>query len=56
MRNILTAAALLVFVVSSGLLEMTKDRHRPITDLPPTFALDAPAVSLDATAVTSAVR
>ena len=52
MRNILTVTALLVFVVSSGLLEMASDRHRPITELPPALALDEPAVY---TAVTSAL-
>ena len=35
MRNMLAVAALVVFVVSSGLLEMAKNRHRPITALPP---------------------
>ena len=53
MRNILTVTALLVFVVSSGLLEMASDRHRPLTALPPALALDEPAV--DNATVTSAL-
>ena len=35
MRTMLTAAAVVVFVVSTGLLEMSKCRHRPLTALPP---------------------
>ena len=54
MRNVVTAAAFVVFVVSTGLLEMARDRHRPITELPPALSIDATAV--DGTTVTSATR
>lgn len=53
MRNILTAAALLVFVVSSGLLETVRKDDRPIADVLPALAIDAPPVAVDASAVTS---
>ena len=43
MRNMLTVAALLVFVVSSGLLEMVRDHDRPITALPPAMGEFVPA-------------
>lgn len=57
MRNTLTVAALVVFVVSSGLLEMVKAHDRPITDLPTAMGtFDAPAMQVDANAVTSATR
>jgi hypothetical protein len=53
MRNILTVAALVVFAVSSGLLETVRKDDRPIGAVLPALAIDAPAV--DRTAVTSAV-
>ena len=57
MRNTLTVAALLVFIVSSGLLETMRKDDRPIASLPPALGLsDAPPVGVDVTAVTGAVR
>lgn len=53
MRTMLTVTALVVFVVSSGLLEMAKSHHRPITALPPAMNTFEPA-TVDAT-VTSSV-
>lgn len=35
MRNMLAVAAIAVFVVSTGLLEMVRADHRPMTSLPP---------------------
>ncbi|MEW9805418.1 hypothetical protein [Mesorhizobium marinum] len=35
MRTMLTVAALALFAVSTGWLEMANARHRPITALPP---------------------
>jgi len=52
MRNMLTVTALLVFVVSSGLLEMVRHNDRPITALPPAMGEFVPA-NVDTTAVTS---
>jgi len=52
MRNMLTVAALLVFVVSSGLLEMVRRHDRPITALPPAMGEFVP-VNVDTTTVTS---
>jgi len=52
MRNTLSVAALLVFVVSSGLLEIVRHDDRPITALPPAMGEFAPA-NVDTTAVTS---
>lgn len=54
MRTKLTVAALVVFVVSTGLLEMAKNRHRPITVLPPAMSTFGPPVQVDTT-VTSSV-
>lgn len=51
MRNRLTAAALVVFVVSSGLLEMIGPHKR--LPLPTATGMFAP---VDASAVTSAMR
>lgn len=42
MRTKLTVAALVVFVVSTGLLEMAKNRHQPITALPPAMSTFGP--------------
>lgn len=55
MRNMLTVAALLVFVVSSGLLEMVRDHDRPITALPAAMGEFAPA-TLDSTVTSGVVR
>ncbi|MBX3580894.1 MAG: hypothetical protein KF810_03225 [Rhizobiaceae bacterium] len=35
MRNMLAVAAIAVFVVSTGLLEIVRVDHRPMTSLPP---------------------
>jgi hypothetical protein len=43
MRTMLTVAALVVFVVSTGLLEITRPHDRPITVLPPAMGEFAPA-------------
>ena len=57
MRNVLTVAALVVFVVSTGLLETLRKDDRPIASLPPALGtFDAPAVAVDKTAMTSAVQ
>ena len=54
MRNTLTVAALVVFAVSSGLLEMVRAHDRPIIGLPAAMAtFDAVP---DASAVTAAMR
>ncbi|MCX7305519.1 MAG: hypothetical protein NTV73_14500 [Hyphomicrobiales bacterium] len=53
MRNTLTVTALLVFVVSTGLLEIVKHDDRPITALPPAMSEFAPA-NVDTDLVTSA--
>jgi hypothetical protein len=50
MRNLATVAALLVFVVSSGLLEMVRKDDRRIAAVLPALAMPA----VDDTAVTSA--
>jgi len=55
MRNTLTVAALLVFVVSSGLLEIVRHDDRPITDLPPAMSQFAPA-NVDTTVTSSVIR
>ena len=54
MRTMLTVAALVAFVVSTGLLEMAKDRHRPITELPPAMSTFEPA-RVDTTVTSSIV-
>ena len=55
MRNILTIAALLVFVISTGLLETLRKDERPVASLPPVMGMfDASGVEVDKTAVTSA--
>jgi hypothetical protein len=41
MRTMLTVVALVVFAVSTGLLEMGKSRHRPLT-LPPAMSTFEP--------------
>jgi hypothetical protein len=57
MRNVLTVAALVVFVVSAGLLEMLRRDHRAIADLPPAMGtFDAPEAGVDRTAVTSSTQ
>jgi hypothetical protein len=54
MRTMLTVAALVVFVVSTGLLEMGKSRHRPLT-LPPAMSTFEPvAVDMTVTSSTTA--
>jgi hypothetical protein len=52
MRIMLTVAAFAVFVVSSGLLEMAKTHHRPVTALPPAMGSFEP-VPVDATVTSS---
>lgn len=52
MRIMLTVAALVVFAVSTGLLEMDKSRHRPLTVLPPAMGTFEPAI-VDATVTSS---
>jgi hypothetical protein len=52
MRTMLTAAAVVVFVVSTGLLEMSKSRHRPLTALPPAMGTFGSA-KVDAMATSS---
>ncbi len=42
MRNWLTVAALVVFAVSTGLLEMVQSTNPPTTDLPPAIAVFEP--------------
>jgi len=51
MRTMLTVVALVVFAVSSGLLEMGKSRHRPLT-LPPAMSTFEP-VAVDKTVTSS---
>ena len=51
MRTMLTVAALVLFVVSTGLLEMGKSRHRPLT-LPPAMSTFEP-VEVDETVTSS---
>lgn len=58
MRNWLTVAALVVFAVSTGLLEMVHSTARPSTDLPPVmaeFQTDA-SPALDATVTSGIAR
>ena len=52
MRTMLTVAALVLFVVSTGLLEMGKSRHRPLT-LPPAMSTFEPVAGVDATVTSS---
>lgn len=52
MRTMLIAAALVVFAVSTGLLEMGKTRHRPMTSLPPAMG-EFGQSKVDAISVTS---
>ena len=51
MRTMLTVAAIVVFAVSTGLLEMGKSRHRPLA-LPPAMSTFEP-VAVDATVTSS---
>ena len=51
MRTMLTVVALVVFAVSSGLLEMGKSQHRPLT-LPPAMSTFEP-VAVDKTVTSS---
>jgi len=53
MRTMLTVAAVVVFAVSTGLLEMARPHSRPMTALPPAMGEFAPA-GVDRT-VTSSV-
>lgn len=52
MRTLLTVAAVLVFAVSTGLLEMARPHTRPVTALPPAMGEFAPA-AVDATVTSS---
>lgn len=54
MRTMLTVAAVVVFVVSSGLLEIARPHSRPVTALPPALGEFAPA-DVDRT-VTSSIQ
>lgn len=54
MRTMLTVAALVLFVVSTGILEMGKSRHRPLI-LPPAMSTFEP-VAVDATVTSSITR
>ena len=51
MRTMLTVVALVVFAVSTGLLEKGKSRHRPLT-LPPAMSTFEP-VEVDKTVTSS---
>jgi hypothetical protein len=51
MRTMLTVTALVVFAVSTGLLEMGKSRHRPLS-LPPAMSTFEP-VAVDRTVTSS---
>lgn len=55
MRTTLTVAALVVFIVSTGLLEMAKSHRRPVTVLPPAMGAFERA-GVDATATSSVAR
>lgn len=55
MRTMLTVAAVVVFVVSTGLLEITRPQSRPMTALPPAMGEFAPAAEVDRT-VTSSIE
>ena len=55
MRIMLTATALVVFVVSTGLLEMTRPHSRSVTALPPAMGTFQPA-KVDATVTSSTAR
>ena len=55
MRTMLTVTALVVFVVSTSLLEMTSPNSRPVTALPPAMGTFQPA-KVDATATSSTTR
>lgn len=55
MRTMLTVAALVLFVVSTGVLEMGKSRHRPLT-LPPAMSTFEPVAGVDATVTSSITR
>jgi hypothetical protein len=52
MRTMLSVAAIAVFVVSTGLLEMVERHDRPITDLPPAMGHFGKA-KVDATVTSS---
>lgn len=55
MRTLLTVAAVVVFAVSTGLLEMARPHGRPITALPPAMGEFASA-GVDATVTSSTMR
>lgn len=55
MRTMLTVAALVLFVVSTGILEMGKSRHRPLA-LPPAMSTFEPVAVVDATVTSSITR
>ena len=55
MRTMLTVTALVVFVVSTSLLEMTSPNSRPVTALPPAMGTFQPA-KVDATVTSSTTR
>ncbi len=59
MRNMVAVAAIAVFVVSTGLLEVVRVDHRPMTSLPPAmadFGQDLVQTKVDSGAVTSTIR
>ncbi|MBL8576108.1 MAG: hypothetical protein JNK47_02685 [Mesorhizobium sp.] len=55
MRNMLAFAAIAVFVVSTGLLEVVRVDQRPMTSLPPAMG-DFGTAKVDPIAVTSVIR
>lgn len=55
MRNMLAVAAIAVFIVSTGLLEIVRADHRPMTSLPPAMG-DFGQAKVDSGDVTSAIR
>jgi len=52
MRTMLTVAAVVVFVVSTGLLEIARPHRRPVTALPPAMGEFAP-LDIDRTVTSS---
>jgi hypothetical protein len=56
MRTMLTVAAIVVFVVSTGLLEINRPHSRPMTALPPAMGEFVPAVTDVDRTVTSSIE
>lgn len=55
MRTMLAVAAIVVFVVSTGLLEIARPHSRPMTALPPAMGEFGQAAEVDRT-VTSSIE